>query len=401
MKVFLSKSLAPGFIAFLITIPVLLLIDGWLGDVIGLAVFASGIVLCALNISAQDNDEEQELGLTPQLRQQLQEIGLNMQQILQEESSAVDHNAEKIRSLIHDSTLTLQNSFNAVVDKTQEQASMTEGLLRLLREDNEADVAKLAEDGEAVAIGNFVANTSSTLQYYVDLLVEVSEKSVLATHRLSDMTKHLESMFSKLDDVQKLADQTNLLALNAAIEAARAGEVGRGFAVVADEVRSLSVTSSTLNDQIRSSIAQAKDRMSEVSEQISAIASLDMSAALQGKSNVDNMLQGIERLNTHTRDVSSGMLEVSTSIREEINNAIRALQFDDIVAQLVAQIVERLRHISEVAGISNADVAGASNEEDLLQAATRLVQLRKQFQQQELSQRVTQENLNEGEVELF
>ncbi|WP_404454383.1 methyl-accepting chemotaxis protein [Virgibacillus necropolis] len=75
---------------------------------------------------------------------------------------------------------------------------------------------------------------------------EMTSEVVKAIQSLDTKSTNINDIVTKIADI---ASQTNLLALNAAIEAARAGENGRGFAVVADEVRKLAEQSeSALGD---------------------------------------------------------------------------------------------------------------------------------------------------------
>lgn len=340
-------------------------------------------------ITQQNNDR---------VSKDIAEIGDAFDGILTEESQYIDEHISRIVKLINEAVELLQGSFENVVSKTRDQTSMA---LSLVGDMAKADAVDETSSEEPMRITDFITKTDDILQHYVDLLVEISDKSVGAIHRISDLSEHMEGMFSILDDVQKLADQTNLLALNAAIEAARAGEVGRGFAVVADEVRALSLSSSTLNEQIREKIGEAKSRMTDVSEKVGAIASMDVNTAIQGKTNVDTMLAQIEKLNVSTEDVLHRITAIGDEISSEINNSIRALQFEDIVVQLSDGVKERLNHLSNVAKLAHTDFALVENGQQLEAIAEKLQAMRSNFDSQALSNKVKQESMSEGEVELF
>ncbi len=321
------------------------------------------------------------------------EIRSQLQSILNEESAHISEHMDRIKELIADSIHVLQTSFSAVAEKTQSQTVMAAGLIDRVTGEKSTDGSTPAKE--------FISKTESVLQYYIEIMVEVSDKSVGAIHNINDMTTHMEGMFHMLDDVQKIADQTNLLALNAAIEAARAGEVGRGFAVVADEVRSLSVASSALNEQIRIKIEQAKTRMTEVNNVVGAIASLDMSTAIQGKTNIDDMLVEI---NSITMDTGVTLADLSTAtddINHEISNAVRALQFEDIVNQLASYAQQRLEHIVDVVNIAAPAGSDLPLEQELDNIIQELKQRRSEFSSKDLAKKVTQQSMDEGEIELF
>ncbi len=368
----------------------------WLSLLAVVAVTVSWF-FCALRIEKKRAGEGVGDAVEPGLgyRNELASVSNDIEEILNEEIQFVNENISRITDLIQDSTFLLQNSFSNVMCKT---ASQTEMAMELVNR-----ISQSGDDGKkGVVISDFINTTEVILQKYVDLLVDISDKSIGAVHRIDDTSSHMEAMFSILNNVQKLADQTNLIALNAAIEAARAGEVGRGFAVVADEVRSLSLTSATLNSQIRDKVGQVKERMAEVSTEVGTIAGLDMNMAfIDGKSNIDTMLVEVESINTETEVILKKMTECSTEINHEINNSIRALQFEDIVNQLSVHIQKRLQHIHEVAKLSRFELSSAQGISDLKLVSDKLKTMRSGFKAQNIEQSVVQRSMDEGDVELF
>ncbi|GLS24406.1 methyl-accepting chemotaxis protein [Marinibactrum halimedae] len=331
------------------------------------------------------------------------EITQEIEAALLEESEYIVEHIDRVKVLVQEAIAILQDNFNSVVNQTQYQNSLALKMVEKItgKIDSESLAVSVDEDFERVMIKDFIKSTDKILQAYVDLLVEISGKSIGAIHRIEDMNQHMESMFKNLDDVQKLAEQTNLLALNAAIEAARAGEVGRGFAVVADEVRSLSLNSSNLNTEVREKIQQAKIRMSEVSEEVGAIASLDINTAIQGKVNIDKMLSVVESMNEDTEQTLNEMRDSSIKIDEQINSSIRALQFEDIITQVSDHIKERANHMCQVAEYSHTKALGVINSSDWEKLALDLKAMRQSFSSQKIETKVQQSSMDEGDVELF
>ena len=340
-----------------------------------------------------------EFVLSADTQQQMNDIGNELEEILNEETRSINEHIERIAKILADSTLLLQNSFNNVVDKANHQKSIAANLVNRISGN---DTDSINSNENSPVIKDFIDETDTIIQNYVDLLVTISDKSIGAIHRINDMTEHMEGMFSILDNIQNLADQTNLLALNAAIEAARAGDVGRGFAVVADEVRALSHSSSSLNEEIRKKINAAKQRMDDVSEVVGEIASLDMNTAIEGKVNIDNMLHKIDAMNQSTTGILDELTLSSQEIQTEINHSIRALQFEDIATQLAGHIQERLGHINDVAIASHpSNIESSESDAPLLTVAHNLRQLRSSFRDQKIEHKVTQSSMDEGDVELF
>ena len=395
MRMTLFKPLAPAIILNLIALIVIGVATG-----LALKLAAAGTAFaCWLFIAWQQLNQQQKITQAEveakheMMTQKNLKTSEELQSTLSEESAQIDENVIKIKQLVSDAIQLLQTSFASVVDKTAEQTNMSMTLVQQVSSEGEESTA------ENSLIRNFITETDDILQRYVDLLVQVSDKSIAAIHSIEDMNGSMELMFNNLDEVKKLSDQTNLLALNAAIESARAGEAGRGFAVVADEVRALSRSSAELNEQVRSKTEEVKTRMREVNSEVSAIANLDLNSAIEGKASIDSMLERIQSINTDTSHVLAEVNLRTDQINYEIDNAVRALQFEDIVTQLSQHIQLRVAHVNELASLHMESIT--TKEQDAATFESKIQEVRERHLQQNLSQKIMQSSMDEGDVELF
>lgn len=245
---------------------------------------------------------------------------------------------------IRQSTGTLSSSFSGLA-KTSSQANNLINQVMVMLAQSHAQTGKGEDESETVSVEKFAAEVGKVLMEYVSLLISVSEKSIKAVHFIGDMVKELDQMFALLVDIRTISEQTNLLALNAAIEAARAGEAGRGFAVVADEVRKLSKDTDSLSNQIRLRAEKTKSTVTEVREIVAAIASMDLNEAINAKGHVDNMLIGLEEMNKTISSTMDQLNGFSDQINLHVNEAVQALQFEDIATQSITSISRQLEQL--------------------------------------------------------
>jgi methyl-accepting chemotaxis protein len=305
----------------------------------------------------------------------------------------------QIQTLVGDATSTLQGAFHGLNDRTGRQSELVGGMISMLRDPN----------GENMAMAGFAEETDEVLRYFVDYVVNTSANSMGMVERIDDMVGHMAHADELLGDVKVIADQTNLLALNAAIEAARAGDAGRGFAVVADEVRKLSKRSNRFNDEIRQVIGESMKAIDGARDAIAKLASQDMNFAIQAKTRVNSMLEHLTQLNQSVEGTLDSVSDISGEVNNLVGNAVRSLQFEDIVTQLAAYSERHLDRIHGLVnrihgGLSELRVSEARQPRDFLVALQQLQAELDAFVAEELdrdSKPVGQASMSEGDVELF
>ncbi|MFV2061144.1 MAG: methyl-accepting chemotaxis protein [Gammaproteobacteria bacterium] len=244
------------------------------------------------------------------------------------------------------------------------------------------------------------------MSYFVDQVVGVSKESMSMVHVIDDIATQMEDVVGLLADVKTIADQTNLLALNAAIEAARAGDAGRGFAVVADEVRKLSKNSNKFSDQIKEVVNNAHVNIDKAQKSISSMASKDMSVAIQSKQRVEEMFEQVGEINEFIEVKLSDISQISEQINNSVGVAVRSLQFEDIVRQLVEHINLRIVGVEESFRLINNSVVNDGNEIsaeyiDELKLMHENIKNNILIGAENSGNPVSQKSMDEGAIELF
>lgn len=342
-------------------------------------------------------DGEEMVALVKEQAIALDELEPAMKEVsdtLLHESDLIHQELMRVDNLIKDAVSTMGASFHSVNALSDQQRTVIADI-----------VDKTAHDGDDennLNITEFIAESSSVLQMFVDAMVSASKQSLETVHNIDDMISELDGIFRLIENVEGLAGQTNLLALNASIEAARAGDAGRGFSVVADEVRSLSISSAELNEEIRKKINSTKSTISMLRDTVGETASADMSETIQTKERVGAMLNQVGEVN----DFLSGRINSAAAIGGQIDgavgDAIRSLQFEDIASQALLSIKMNLDAFDELTKMIDLDGLDEPQVKEKLAAMQgRCMSIRESSAKVNEHRTVSQEDMEEGEIELF
>jgi len=191
---------------------------------------------------------------------------------------------------------------------------------------------------EQVGMQRFFNETNALIGEFVNKISELNHNNLRISEGFAQMKIQVERITGLLNDIASITKQTDLLALNAAIEAARAGDSGRGFAVVADEVRKLAATTGGLNGQIRSTLNDICKAMEEIGASVTQAAETDLSIAETSQDNLAEIGKELTGLSEKARLHSHHMTEVTGQMHELTLKGVMAVQFEDIVKQMLERI---------------------------------------------------------------
>jgi methyl-accepting chemotaxis protein len=204
------------------------------------------------------------------------------------------------------------------------------------------------EDGSGLRFDEFVQNTSDVMQRVVDSVIGNSKLGMELVELTDGIAGRARDVQSILTEIGSIAKQTNLLALNAAIEAARAGEAGRGFAVVADEVRDLSARTTQFSQQINGLMHGMQASVKQTEDAIQRMASQDMTFALESKQRVEGIIRTLEVQNRSRTEAVGELGSAAQEMEGRVNGAVTALQFQDMVSQLIGHVHRRIEALDAV-----------------------------------------------------
>lgn len=339
---------------------------------------------------------EQKAPVASDIDQEISGLLDDISLIVSEELSRAQQEVARIRRLLGDAIVQLSNGFNGMNEHAQLQEREISSVM--------SSMAGAEGDDAKLDFSTFVDETNTTLNYFVENILTISQQSMEMVGNVDDISKNMDEIHELLKNVTGIADQTNLLALNAAIEAARAGEHGRGFAVVADEVRKLSTGSAETGDQIRAVIVQSRGNISAAVDKIGQMASKDMNVAMESKQRVNEMMGEIGEMNGIIEDKLQVIKGITAEINNDVSMAVRGLQFEDMISQLTQHIETTCEQVSpfitQVSNVYKSDDASSNT-------IARVKNLREQLQRIRSEtcavkhEAVEQNSMSEGEIDLF
>ncbi|MET0391142.1 MAG: methyl-accepting chemotaxis protein [Polyangiales bacterium] len=242
-------------------------------------------------------------------------------------STMIRNDLERARTMVRDATARLSRSFDALHNAAASQRAALQS------------VATAFYDGENGG-RSFANSTEALMRQFVDEVVRVSRDSVRIIDQLADLSTRVSGIVVSADAIDGLARETRFIAFNARIETHRAGDAGRTFKVVADEVKRLANASSTLSNSIRQNVSECNQQLAQVHKTSAGLASHDLSRAIESHRGLSG---AISKLDTVNQELDVMLETVSSSVAE----AVRALQFEDMVTQIINATVTRVEGMGE------------------------------------------------------
>ena len=306
----------------------------------------------------------------------------------------------RVQSLLGDAIDQLTQSFQGMHQQADQQRQLAVSV-----------TTGSDDDAAGVRFDEFVRNTSDVMQRVVESVVNNSRLGMELVELTDSIAQRARDVRGILSEIGSIAKQTNLLALNAAIEAARAGEAGRGFAVVADEVRDLSARTTQFSQQISGLMQGMQGSVQQTEDAIQRMASQDMTFALESKQRVEEIIRTMESQNRLRTEAIGQLGAAASEMDGRVNNAITALQFQDMVSQLIGHVQRRVdaldgvvRHLGDLGEALSRDAvaadvfaAVASLKQETEKIASSLYSLATETTKNPVGQRA----MTQGDIELF
>ena len=258
--------------------------------------------------------------------------------------NGLEQDMVEAQQLIRDSVNKLSGSLTGLESQSSNQRQVLRSLIDEMLQMTGSD--ETAAAGQA-GLQRFFDETHTLIAEFVSKMNQLQTTSQGIAASFEKMQDQVARITTTLNDVAGITKQTDLLALNAAIEAARAGEAGRGFAVVADEVRKLASRTGGFNIEIRDALGDILTSLRAVGERVADAGAVDMSIAERSQATLAELAAELLEVTERARQHSANITAVTEQMHNLTQEGVLAMQFEDIVTQMISRISQRTTNVGE------------------------------------------------------
>ncbi len=294
----------------------------------------------------------------------------------------------QVKALLSDAIVSLHESFYGIDDRSADQMKLFSTMMAEVVTDPDSS-------GSEKNIFQHIEQTAVALTELLDSLIQDSKKSLTALTNMNEMATHMRSSLSEAEKTSELLNRIHILA----------SEENPDM----DQIRDLSCNAIAMHDAMfaETKIAQGLCRLTKLV--VDEVSKKDMAAVFSSKAKVEEMVEYLNQASNAISKCKTDADSVNAEMKQHMGDAIRALQFEDIVSQslshtdlhldrmegFVSRLSSGLSKLREESGLglqAYADGIGTLREE--------IMSYRKGLRLEE-SNPVSQQSMDKGEVELF
>jgi methyl-accepting chemotaxis protein len=270
------------------------------------------------------------------------------------EAEKASSQLRQVRGVLADAVAKITGSFETLRDESEAQRLMMESLLSTM-----ASQTGAADGRRHMSVQAFAREAGTVLQHFTEMFVAVSEESGRTVKRIDEMAAQLDAIFKLVGQVNEISEATFVLAVNASIQAANAkGAHGQSFGVIASNVRDLSRKTQQFNSEIGDQIEKARVTVHDARKSMCELANRDLNVAAESRQRVHEMLEEVTAFEAFTQETLGRANGAAVHIAAAASQAITALQFEDIVEQILANVQQR---VARLAGLAADGPAGGAS----------------------------------------
>jgi len=223
--------------------------------------------------------------------------------------------------------LALTMSFRGITMKTRQQMEAAMSLLRR----NSTELT--ASEGAWLSLPDYIRAYETQLQEVIDSMIKFSSASdEMLTHqgKIREQSIIIDEL---LDELRSMAIRIGRLALDSSVAAGESGKNRETLVRLTDSIRETSDGARDMTRSVRESLEKIRDELGVTYKIVNKAADIAKESARRAKADVSQLnVTMIEK--TKEVEVSLGKINsLGQDIQQDVNNAIIAMQFQDITQQ--------------------------------------------------------------------
>jgi methyl-accepting chemotaxis protein len=249
--------------------------------------------------------------------------------------------------------LALTMSFRGITTKTRAQMETAMSLLR-----RNADELT-ASEGAWLSLPDYIRAYETQLQEVIDSMIRFSTASdEMLTHqgKIREQSVIIDEL---LDELRSMAIRIGRLALDSSVAAGESGRNREMLVRLTDSIRETSDQARDMTRSVRESLEKIRDELVVTYKIINKAADIAKESARRAKADVSQLnVTMIEK----TKEVEVSLAKINSlgqDIQQDVNNAIVAMQFQDITQQKL----EHMRGSVLTDVMRNLDLLSAETQE--------------------------------------
>ena len=302
-------------------------------------------------------------------------------------SQSATANLQQARMMLDDVTqqseaaaASIGKSFRVVMNKTGQQM---DDALRLLKSSSDG-----AGGSTWLSLPDFIKAYEQQLDTVTGRMMDFSKASEEMSRHQEVVRDHSLAIDEMLDELRNMAARIRKLALDSTVAANRdASTDARWFVEIADRIRETSTSAHELTRRMRDGLEKIREVMGATYEELSKSSDNVRLAAVQAKVDVSQLnIATMEK----AREVTGTLEKITVlgrEVRQDINQIIVAMQYQDITQQKLEQIkapllsaaaaslaeVESKTRAEGIAAVASAKATVAKVREDVAPGKTKTV----------------------------
>ena len=317
------------------------------------------------------------------LTESMHAVFSDMQESVSSEVASIRGQTDQISLLLEDAIGSLHDAFGSIHSSSEQQINAMSSLMaQVVGADDDENIFQKAE------------NASTILTALVDTLLLSSKNNLHALTTMDATKRRLRKLMEMSEEQVDIGEHLLACCEDNAPDPVAVRNLARKLQRT--EKRQLAYATETMQKFM------ATHRL------IDEIASKDMDEVFASKAKVESILRHFFQINDVVSESRTSVSQINAEIRKHLGAAIRALQFEDISRQSLGHTVRHLDRMEGMIsiltdGLKGLDQKDLSTDDYIIRVAaihTAMLSYHQALQLEDINP-VSQENMDEGDVDLF